>query len=302
MITVAGEALIDLVVDRGGSVTAFPGGAPFNVARMVGRLGEPCQFLGRLGDDAFADLLRETLAQADVTVAVRGASGAPTTLAVVSLDEAGVADYRFYLEGTAAASLSPRDIPVGALDGTTALALGGLGVVAEPTASTLLGLVRGAPPAATVILDPNCRPSAIPDPACYPEAVGRFIAHADIVKVSVEDLRVLAPGSDSAAAAAALLRQGPAAVLVTAGPDPVAVHTAGGELTIPVEPVRVVDTVGAGDAFVAAFAVWWTLHRLGPSDAADLGAVARAGTAAVTAARAACTVAGATLPDGFGSS
>jgi fructokinase len=145
MITIAGEALMDVVTDASGSVTAFPGGAPFNVARTIAQMGGVCQFVGRFSDDDFGRQLRSALEREGVAIPVREATSAPTTLAIAQVDDTGSADYRFYLEGTAAAQLRPGDIPPDLLAGSNALALGGLGILIEPTASTLLGLIRQAP-------------------------------------------------------------------------------------------------------------------------------------------------------------
>jgi fructokinase len=299
MITVAGEALIDLVVDRSLGVTAHPGGGPFNVARIAGMLGAPCRFLGRFGDDAFGRPLRGELERLHVEVAAGEPTRAPTTLAIVELDGDGTARYRFHLEGTSAAQLSPRDLVPGALADATVIATGGLALVAQPTASTLLGLFAHAPPAAMLVLDPNCRPSAIPDPARYPEAVRRFVEHADIVKCSVEDLRVLDPPADPHAAAHRLLALGPRAVLVTDGPAPIWIHTPGEARDVAVEPVRVIDTVGAGDAFLAGLLAWLAQRGVTRERAGDADTLAEAAAAAARVAGAACTVAGANLPDTF---
>jgi sugar/nucleoside kinase (ribokinase family) len=69
MITVAGKALIDLVVDHDGRVRARPGGGPFNTARTIGRLGRAPAFLGRLSQDSFGHLLWASLDQDSVTLA-----------------------------------------------------------------------------------------------------------------------------------------------------------------------------------------------------------------------------------------
>ena len=103
MIAVVGEALIDLVVSPGGAVAAHPGGGPYNAARTLARLGVPAAFLGGLGGDGFGRLLRDQLAGEGVTLGLPEPSHCPTTLAVVALDADGVADYSFYLDGTAAA-------------------------------------------------------------------------------------------------------------------------------------------------------------------------------------------------------
>ena len=299
MITVAGEALIDVVVDASGSVTAHPGGAPFNVARTIARLGGECRFLGRLSDDAFGDQLRTSLEKEGVGIGVPETTPAPTTLAIAQLDESGSADYRFYLEATAAAQLQPNDIPPDVLSGSDVLALGGLGILIEPTASTLLELIRRTPPEVTVLLDPNCRPSAIKDPAHYRAAVAAFLSRVDIAKVSVDDLKLLDPHADPRDAARTLLRLGPAAVLVTDGPAAVTIHTANTERSVPVPEIDIVDTIGAGDAFVAAFLTWWSNRPLSRPDASNAQALAQATAAAVEVAVAACTVRGANLPDSF---
>ncbi len=167
MITVAGEALIDMLVSDTGEISAHPGGGPFNVARAVARLGPRCQFLGRLSDDAFGLRLRAALLDAGVTLVVPAGTPAPTTLALAVLDADGVADYRFYLEGTSAGQLALDDVRPGVLSSSRAIVLGGLGLLVEPMASTLAALLIAAAPATTVLLDPNCRPRAISDLAAF---------------------------------------------------------------------------------------------------------------------------------------
>ena len=299
MITVAGEALIDIVIDASGSVTAHPGGAPFNVARTIARLGGDCQFLGKLSDDGFGEQLRSTLEEAGVQTAVANATPAPTTLAIARLDEFGTAEYRFYLHGTSAAQLTAADASPEVLDGSNAIALGGLSLLIEPTASTLTALISQKPPGATIFLDPNCRPDVATDLDAYRDMIDVILRQVDLVKVSADDLRVLRPDSTSREAARGLLSLGPAAVLVTDGPAPVTIHTPTEERSVPVPVVDVVDTIGAGDAFVAAFLTWWTAHALTQHDTADTDALHRAATAAIKIAAADCTMPGANLPANF---
>jgi fructokinase len=297
MITVAGEALIDIVVDQSGSLTARPGGAPFNVARGIARLAGECRFLSRLSDDTFGQRLRNTLRDDGVVLPVPEPIALPTTLAIVQLDEQGSARYGFYTEGTSAAQLRPQDLPPDLTETVEILALGGLGILLEPIASTLHGLISSLAPDALVLLDPNWRPGVGPDLDARRLRLGEFLARADVVKVSVDDLRLLAPEESPRDTARALLERGPLAVLLTDGAAPVAVHTNGAELEIPVPAVEVVDTIGAGDAFVAAFLAWWAASARVKDDLADPEGLFAATTAAVEVAATTCTRAGASPPE-----
>jgi fructokinase len=299
MITVAGEALIDIVVGASGSMRAVPGGGPFNVARTIARLGGECQFLGTLSEDPFGQRLRGALRRDGVGVVVDEPTAAPTAVAIAQIDELGVADYRFYIDGTAAAQLEPADVPPDLLESSSALAVGGLGLVVEPIASTLTALVAARPPSLLILLDPNCRPRAVRDPLAYRMRINAFAAAVDIVKVSTEDLAMLRPGEELGAAGRGLLALGPAAVLVTDGPSPVRIITAAGERSVPVPAVQILDTVGAGDAFVAACLVGWGEAGVRREDLGNPDALAEVAGEAVRVAAAACTVSGANLPAGF---
>jgi fructokinase len=296
MITVAGEALIDIVADRSGSVTALPGGGPLNVVRGSARLGGECQFLGRLSDDAFGRRLLATLHADDVAVLVAAPVAAPTTLAIAAVDESGVADYRFYLDGTSAGHLETDDIAPSLIPELEVLMLGGLGLVLEPMASTLLEMLSSLWPQTLVLLDPNCRAPAIHDLAVYRGVIADACNRSDVVKVSVDDLAVLDPDSSPLTAARAILQSGPCAVIVTDGPAPVAIHTAEAQLEVPVPSVKVVDTVGSGDAFAAAFLTWWSSRAYSRQDLANGDLLHAAVTAAVEVSALTCMRAGAEPP------
>ncbi|HET9973450.1 MAG TPA: carbohydrate kinase [Streptosporangiaceae bacterium] len=294
MITVAGEALIDLIVDQAGRVDPRMGGGPFNVARAVARLGQPATFLGRLSGDRFGQLMRADLERNGVRIAVDAPSDEPTTLALVDVDQGGVPAYHFYLAGTSAAAIGPAEavLPPGAV----ALHVGTLGLVMEPAGTSIEHLVAAAPEDVTVMLDPNCRPGAIPSRQAYLDRIGRILARADVVKVSTEDLAYLFPGQDAGPAAADLLGQGPACVLVTDGAAPVRAFTAAREIKADVPAAPVVDTVGAGDSFGGAFLAWWAGHGHGRADLGDPDLVREATQASVCASVVTCTRRGAEPP------
>ena len=233
-----------------------------------------------------------------------GPSAAPTTLALVDLDQAGVASYGFYLAGTAAADLDYpamaaafRAILAQARGTAVAVHVGALGLVMEPIGSAVERLLLAdVPPDALVMLDPNCRPGAIADRAGYLGRIGRIAARADVVKASVEDLAYLYPGSPPDEAAEALLAAGPALVLVTDGPRPARAFLPGAVLTVEVPRVHVVDTIGAGDAFGGGFLAWWSASGLTRADLKRPPLVRAAVQVGAAAAAATCTRPGADPP------
>jgi len=303
VIAVVGEALIDLIVDRAGGVDARPGGGPFNTARTIARLGESAAFLGRLAGDGFGAMLRDRLEADGVLVGVPEPSSAPSTLAVADVDSAGLARYGFYLTGTAAADLDHVTL-AGALatlaaagHRTTALHVGTLGLVMEPIASGTERLIAAHLPQDVLLMaDPNCRPGAIADRDAYLARLDRILRRTDVVKASVEDLAYLLPDAPPHEAAAILLKRGPRLVLVTDGPRPARAILFGREVSAEVPPVKVVDTIGAGDAFGGAFLAWWTANGLTRADLSDGGAVTAALVAAAEVASLTCARAGAEPP------
>lgn len=295
MLMVAGEALIDLIVAPDGTVRAIPGGGPLNAARTAARLGTSTGFLGRLSTDRFGDQLLATLTNDGVEALVADRTDAPTTLAVAEVDVHGAASYRFYVDGTSAPDLQFDD--VASVDvPASALHVGSLGLVVEPLATTVVDLVHRAPTTTVVFLDLNCRPAAVRDPQRYRERVASVLARADVVKASTEDLAYLCPGCPPIAAAEQLLNETTSAVLLTAGPDASHVLHRTGSTRLPVRRVAIADTVGAGDAFGAAFLAWWLRQGFDRTELADADSVNRAAAAATEVATDTCTRPGADPP------
>jgi fructokinase len=297
MIAVAGEALIDLVVDHDGCVGAQPGGGPFNTARTIGRLGLAPAFLGRLSRDGFGRLLHASLDQDGVRLSVPDLVEAPTTLAVVEVDADGAAHYGFYLAATASCDLDFPQLEAALPDHVTALHAGSLALTMEPIATGIERLIVSAIPADTLVMvDPNCRPQAITDHRAYRARLNRILRRTDVVKVSREDLAYLYPDSPAHVAAANMLESGPNLILLTDGPRPARALLPGQQVSVEVPPVVVVDTIGAGDAFGGAFLAWWTRSELTRRDLHQIDQVREALLAAVQIAALTCTRVGAEPP------
>lgn len=249
MILCAGEALIDMLPrDTTGGEPAFApyaGGAVFNTAIALGRLGQATGFLSGLSSDLFGTLLTDTLAASDVDAGLAIRSDRPTTLAFVTLTD-GHASYAFYDENTAGRMITPEDLPP-LPDTLKALFVGGISLAVEPCATAYEALLLRSAGTCVTMIDPNIRPGFIRDEAAFRARMDRMLAAADIVKISDEDLDWL--GFDIAT----LLGMGPKVVCVTEGAKGVTAHTTKGQVQVSATRVTVVDTVGAGDTFNAGF-------------------------------------------------
>lgn len=295
IVVVAGESLVDLIVDEDLSIVVRPGGAPFNVARGLARLGTHTAFVGGLSTDRFGDLLRAALADDGVDPRCLMQTDLPTMLAFAEL-RAGVASYHFYTEGTAAPALRTEDVATQCPPRLAALYVGGLALGLEPIGSTLEFMVGAAPAEALVMLDPNIRPTAAPDADLVRGRITRLLQRCDVVKVSTEDLDWLSPGVDPEVAGRDLLAGGARCALVTDGARDTRIVTREATTNVPVVPVNVIDTVGAGDAYCAGFLSWWTAAGLGPQDLVDTTQLEAAAAQAALVAALSCERTGAMPP------
>jgi fructokinase len=255
VIVVCGEALIDRIGGRDS-----PGGGPFNTARALTRLGTPTQFLGRLSTDASGVQLRQLLAADGADLAMTSIGPDPTTLAIIEVDPRGHAAYRFLSEGTSAPNLTSQMVPASFDPSVNALHVGTLGLVFEPIATTIAGLVDREHANRLVMVDPNIREPMVLGTDGYRARLDRIIAQSTIVKASDADIDWMFPGIERMAAARTLLARGPRLVVVTLGSEGSVGMTANAEVRVPAPAVRVVDTIGAGDAFGAALLAWLHDH------------------------------------------
>ncbi len=296
-IAVLGENLVDLLVSSDGTVNAVVGGGPLNVARSIGRLGGDARFVSGVSSDAFGAFVRAALVDSNVELALDTPKVQPTTLAVVELSPRGPR-YHFHLIDTAAFAIDVHETTHAVRDiaNLAALYFGTLGLLVEPMASLGESIIMDAPADALVVIDPNCRPSAVRDHAAYRSRVDRLSARADVVKVSTEDLEYLQPGGAPLEGARLFLRHGATCVIVTDGDAPVTVVTEERVFNVAVAPTNVVDTVGAGDALVGGFMTWWTGRGLSRQHLHDATILEEAVAASIEISRLTCQRAGAQPP------
>lgn len=247
MILCCGEALIDMLprvtAHNETAFAPYPGGAVFNTAIALGRLGASSGYFGGLSDDLFGAMLTDSLTESKVDSSYAARSTSPTTLAFVKLVD-GHAQYAFYDENTAGRLLSEADLP-SLDDNVQACFFGGISLVGEPAADTYAKLCVREAADRVIMIDPNIRPTFITDPDRYRARLSMMLAKADIIKVSDEDLEWIGDSPQS------LLEAGAKLVLMTKGSEGVEAFTAKGSFTVAAYKAEVVDTVGAGDTFNA---------------------------------------------------
>lgn len=253
MILCCGEALIDMLPRQstlGESAYApYAGGAIFNTAIALGRLGIPTGFFTGLSDDMLGDVLRETLKASNVDDRHCVISSRPTTVAFVKLVN-GSATYAFYDENTAGRMITVDDLPVLGND-IEALHFGAISLIPDPCGGTYEALLAREHEKSVISLDPNIRPGFIKNKEAHQARIMRMAAQSDIIKFSDEDLEWFGMSGDHDALAARWLDVGPKLVVITKGAEGAVGYTRGHKVEVPSNKVTVVDTVGAGDTFDA---------------------------------------------------
>ncbi|MFV0463892.1 MAG: carbohydrate kinase family protein [Nostocoides sp.] len=244
-ICVIGEALIDIVVDPLGDIDEHVGGSPLNVAAGLARLGQPTEFATTIGHDPHGDRIVEHLARQGVRLAPNARRDGPTSTARADLDETGAATYTFDLRW---------DLPsVGLAAQTGHVHIGSIGAVLAPGAATALDAVRFMAQHGTVSYDPNIRPGIMgPMDELLPR-IEEIIELSTVVKASLDDIDALYPGQEVDAVLGRWCDLGPRLAVATLGAHGVGyrVASSGEVATASTRARHVMDTVGAGDSFMA---------------------------------------------------
>jgi fructokinase len=244
-ILVVGEALIDAVDDGAGHVAEYVGGSPANVAFGLGALGHQVSLATWIGEDDRGDRIADRCADAGVILAAGSRGAATTSVAHATIDRHGQASYAFDLTW-AVPPLPGRYEHVHT---------GSIAATIEPGGTQVVRAVRSLRQSATVSYDPNMRPSLMASPDLVRDRVEALIALADVVKASDEDLQWLYPGAFIPDVLRRWESLGPGVTIVTRGAEGAVYAVRSSEATevttVPARAAHVIDTVGAGDSFMA---------------------------------------------------
>ena len=261
MILVIGEALIDLIENRyqAGGFNAVVGGANANVALALARRGTKHQFLGRISNDRFGKIIRERLDSNHVQLDHSINAEELTTLAVVSIDSAGVPSYSFYVNGTADWGWTPDELPSDIeLENmhATAIQFGCLTMAMQPSSAVIEAWARAhyEQNSVTISHDINMRPALGFEAAVERIRVERLNSISHLIKASDEDvtwLYGLPEGSSVDDIVRGWIGETERVVMVTRGAEGTSIYRGDRRTDVPSRKINVVDTVGAGDTFCA---------------------------------------------------
>ena len=247
-VVVIGDALIDEIRDAVG-VRELVGGAALNVAVGLRRLGVPVTLIAMVGADDAGDHIREYLTDHGV-VLIESPSERGSSRAIVQRAQNGEPQYVFN-EAAQRRSIRYSDAARAAISESALVAVSCFPFDVEAE----VGALSDALGEARLVIDPNPRAGMLHDRAEFVRGFERLAARAELVKVGADDAALLYDG-DLDALRARLRQLGVSAVLATAGADGAVLESDAGVLTAPIAalPGPVVDTVGAGDATLAAVA------------------------------------------------
>ncbi|MBD9563052.1 carbohydrate kinase family protein [Pseudomonas sp. PDM09] len=269
MYLVCGEALFDFFSENDVNAQtskvnykAIAGGSPFNVAVGLRRLGIDVALFAGLSSDYLGRRLQQVLQEEGVRPDYLQDFDAPTTLAMVAVGADGSPHYSFRGEGCADRQLLPGHLPELGAE-VRGLHIGSFSLVVQPIADTLLALVRRESGKRLISLDPNVRLNPQPNIELWRERINTLVEHADLIKVSDEDLNLLYPERDPQSVIHGWLEHRCQLVFLTRGGQGATVFSRRhGSWSAPACAVVMADTVGAGDTFQAALIAWLTEQQL----------------------------------------
>ena len=294
MIVVVGESLIDLSTTADGVTSESVGGSPLNVAVALARLETPTALITETGSDERAERVVRYLHDSEVEFLAAPTADGRTPTASVLIDDG---DPVYAVDLT-------WNLPHQELPHCDALHIGSLGTVLEPGRDSVLDLVEQAWALDVFVsYDPNVRAGHLTDHD-HDQAWGDIESLADranLVKLSEQDIDLLHPGADPDDIARSLLTgDRTELVILTRGAAGATAFTADVETTVGGIEVEVVDTVGAGDAFMAAVLMVLlesdSFGNYGPGLPHDTDRLTAMLRAAVEAAGLSCSRRGAAAP------
>lgn len=266
---ICGEALIDFVPFEGAKgqigYAPKPGGSPYNAAKAAARAGADVSFLGAISTDFFGDQLKSHLEESGVYCDALPRSRHPSTLAFVDLTT-GDPRYAFYNNQTSTANMAPNPAMIDVGPGDI-LDVGSISLIDLPGADNITDFAVSMSEKVMVSIDPNARPGMIEDWPAWHRRIARLLDIASIIKLSVEDLKIIAPHQMPEQFAKSHLAKSAGLVIITDGGEGATGFTSAATHTAKTPKIVLADTVGAGDTLMGSTLAWILDHGLNDVEA-----------------------------------
>jgi len=268
-IWVVGEALMDLIPVAGERISEMVGGGPCNSAKALARLGFSTSFIGGISSDSYGKAIEKELLDSGVNLDFLHRSDLPTALAIATINDAGLASYEFRLASSVSFNFHSSWLPK---EDAEVIHIGSVATLLEPGASELYKWLSNK--SATVVFDPNVRPSIQSNKEIYRNSVERWIDLAKLVKLSEDDFSWLPNSVERWIDLAKIVKlseddfswlyqstekdvitnwlsRGTEIVVVTRAEKGSSAFTRDGRIDCPAAKIELVDSVGAGDTIGA---------------------------------------------------
>lgn len=241
--------------DNKNSLVQNAGGATANLAVAVSRLGLKSAFIGKVGDDHFGHFAKAELERENVDISnLMLDENHQTALAFVDLHKRGSEKYTFYRRESADMFISYNEINTKLIDECKVFHFGSLTLIQEPSCEATINAVKYAKRHNKIITyDPNFRSSLWKTPEEAFDKMNMMVNYCDIIKFSDAEFQFMTNSDNLIRGVANLLKLGVKIVLISQGANGCVVASRKGIQQIPTHKIDIVDTTGAGDAFLGAF-------------------------------------------------
>lgn len=268
-----GELIVDFTSREPGKplsrVSLFEkhvGGAPANVAIGLHFHNIPVRLWSKVGADSLGKFLVEQLTEMGLNMdGILWDRTHPTKIALVGVDENGERTFEFHNRDSAERYIRPGDLNAAELRTAHIFHFGGVALLGEVTADTVFRLLKQAKDARCLVsFDPNIRLNLCGEPDRLMKKIEQALPLVDILKMSKSEYRMFFPDTPPQQ----IIAKGISLLIITDGANGSRFVTQTADLDFPAPSTRVVDTTGAGDAFISAILA--RLFHMGTKDLSRL--------------------------------
>ncbi len=262
MIFVSGENLIDLIADKKDIYKPFVGGSSLNTALALGRLKSKVFFYSRISNDYFGKMIFDHLKKSNVNVSLIERTNDQSTIAIVVNKKKP--EFSIHFMNTASINFKSFKINKNYLNKIKFSHFSSISLALSPSAETHIKLMHHLKrnTKSIISIDPNVRPSVIKNKKNYLQNFKKFMKYADIIKMSNEDFSYISKNKLDSQVRYWLNKYSIKIFIITLGDKGSILYTNKYKIFQKTEKIKVIDTVGAGDSFIAGVIAYLDMNKI----------------------------------------